>query len=307
MMPLKKCGLLQRGTSLIAGIALLCAQLIPFALTEAQTRRRHPTASAERNDSPEKIVTVDTAIAAICAERVKDPQGSVPIDVMASQRALPVNNRLVVAGKARAQQLLPVAKRLVPVVLSRIAGGNLDANSLNRIAARIEAVDTIKAEVDERDNSAWRPGDPRSIIFGTNFLTGLRSNEAMIAVLAHELTHAASGTEQTLQPFFMQVRANVAQLGLASVGPNAAMELACEIVGVQAALEYINQTPSAGMTKQRFARVLEKDCASKAVGDSSHLSPRATMRVLLSLNTELARFIVEPGKSKRPNKRRRSM
>ncbi|HMF55721.1 MAG TPA: hypothetical protein VK619_05140 [Pyrinomonadaceae bacterium] len=250
---------------------------------------------------------VDSAIAAICAERIRDPQGTIPIDIMASQRAIPINNHLVMAGKARAQKLLPFAKRLVPVVLSRIAGGSLDAYSHNQIVARIAAVDTIKVEVEERENSAWRPRDPRSIIFGTIFLTGLRSNEAMIAVLAHELTHAASGTEQILQPFFTQVGSSVSQLGLASIGPTAAMELACEIVGIQVALEYIDRTSAVGMTKQRVARVLEKNCVSTSVGDNSHLSPRATMRVLLSMNTELTRFIVEPGVSKRPKKRRRSM
>src|SRR5438034_5066884 len=50
--------------------------------------------------------------------------------------------------------------------------------------------------IDARDNASVLLREPHTIEFGTIFLAGLRSDEAMISVLAHELTHVASGRSE---------------------------------------------------------------------------------------------------------------
>ena len=300
MRPIKSNQLPRLHATLFTVVALLCTQLT-FAgpSKKAQKRKRRPAATSEVSEPARPSDIVSRAVAAVCAERVRDPQGSIPIDVMAAQNTLPLNDPQVVAGMARARRLLPVAKRLVPLALSRVADGTLDTRTLNWIATRVESVGTIKAEVEERDNSAWRPGDPRSIIFGTIFLAGLRSDEATLAVLAHELTHAASGPEQALQPIFTLIGDKASRLGPSPIGATAAMELTCEMAGVEAVRDYVARTPSGTAERRRLARALEKDCVGKDLGDYSHLSPRATMRLLLDLEPGLVKSIIGPRKGKR--------
>src|SRR4051812_741162 len=50
---------------------------------------------------------VERAIGATCTERIRDPQGSMPIDEMQSRPPLPVNNPDAVTGARRAERLLP--------------------------------------------------------------------------------------------------------------------------------------------------------------------------------------------------------
>src|ERR1041385_3124178 len=65
--------------------------------------------------------TVDRTVNSICSERRRDMQGTIPIDEMASSRSLPLSDPRVVSGRLRAQTLLPVAKRLLPFALKRLA------------------------------------------------------------------------------------------------------------------------------------------------------------------------------------------
>jgi hypothetical protein len=298
--------LLRRGTIIFAGIILLLAQLMEVSYSNAQTHKRRRPKISQRKAPIEKTDAVESTITAICKERVQDPQGTLPIDQMAVQRELPLTDQRVIAGMERAERLLPVVKKLVPLALNRLAASHdLEAMSLNWIITRVEAVNTIKAEVDERDNSAWRPSEPRAIIFGTIFLAGLRSDEAMITVLAHELTHAINGTDQALQPLIMRVRTKASQMNDFSVGEDAAVELTCERVGIQVVREYIARSSSRGTIRRRLARALEKDCVSRDLADENHLSPRRTMRVLLKLEPELTRAIGGGGKVRHSKRKRR--
>jgi predicted Zn-dependent protease len=47
--------------------------------------------------------------------------------------------------------------------------------------------------MESRDNASVFLSKPHVITFGTIFLAGLRSDEGMISVLAHELMHIADG------------------------------------------------------------------------------------------------------------------
>ncbi len=283
----------------------MLAQLIEVPFSSAQTRKRRPVNKIERKISSEKADPVERAIKTICEQRKRDRQGSIPIDEMASMQSLPLMDRRVLEGKARAQRLLPIAKRLVPFALRRVAAKNgLEPLSLKWITDRVQTVNIIKAEVDERDNASWRSSEPNAIIFGTIFLVGLRSDEAMIAVLAHELAHAINGTDQGLQPVFMRIGTNASQIGR-PVGTSAAIELGCEMVGLEVLRDYISQTRRRGKISRRLARPFEKDCVQRDLADEHHLSPRETMLLLLKLDPQLASSISGKSQGKQSRRRKR--
>src|SRR5205809_1871075 len=84
--------------------------------------------------------------------------------------------------------------------------GNTAARTrVSSATARVESVRRVKPDVDARDNASVLLRDPRTIEFGTIFLAGLRSDEAMIGVLAHELTHVAIGRPESLRPLFLAI------------------------------------------------------------------------------------------------------
>ncbi len=130
--------------------------------------------------------------------------------------------------------------------------------------------------------------DPRVIDFGTIFLAGLRSDEAVVSVLAHELTHIAGGQADSLRPLFRAIARRAAgRTGLRIQGQRVE-ELGCDLVGVMAARAFIKQTPSWEPLTRRLARAFEHNCVDDDVSDEDHLSPRNTIRALFSLDVSLA-------------------
>lgn len=299
----------QRSVGIFAGLILLCAQAMQSPHGNAQTREQKQTKPIERGLPSgetrwEEHDIIERAVASICEERVRDPQGSIPIDQMAAQRALPLTDPKVIAGRKRAERLLPVAKRLVPSALSRLAADyNLEALNLNWIYTRVKTVNVVKPEVDAHDNAYWRPSEPNAIIFGTIFLAGIRSDEAMVTVLAHELTHAVNGADQSLQPLFARVEARASRVGNLPILGGMAAELTCEAVGLQAMRAHTGRALGKGTTR-RLARAVGKNCVERDLADATHLSPRETLRVLLALEPELAMAITVAEDKKRPPKSR---
>lgn len=309
MRSLKRSGTLKRSITIFAGIILLSVQLMEVPHGSAQTRKRRRSAASVKKAPTVKATprpdAVERTITTICKERVRDPQGSIPIDVMAAQPPLPLTDPRVIEGRRRAERLLPVAKRLVPYALSRLAASyNLEPMSLNWIIARANTVSAINVEVEAHDNAAWRPDEPHSITFGTVFMTGLRSDEAMITVLAHELTHAINGTDQALQPLLTRIGARASQTKGSPVGTEITGELASEMVGIQVLREYTGRSSKGGVTRRHLARALGKDCVRLDLADAHHLSPRETMRMLLRLDPNLTSGSTMTGGKKRTKKRR---
>src|SRR5262245_34816784 len=155
--------------------------------------------------------TVEKAIGTACAERIRDPFGSTPIDEMQARPSLSANNPDAVAGAKRADRLLSVTRKLVANAIVQLSKDYdfYDAPAsrarINAASARVQAVKRIRPNVDARDNASVLLRDPRSIEFGTIFLAGLKSDEAMVSVLGHELTHVASGQSDLLRPLFRAI------------------------------------------------------------------------------------------------------
>jgi len=266
--------------------------LVLFALPcEGQS----PIQTNDARGASENANRVERTIQFICQDRTRDPKATIPIDRMATHPLMPLTTSRVIAGRDRAEAMLPVAKRLLPFALSRVAANNgLEPLNAQWILERIQSITAIRPDVREGDNASWHPGEPNVIVFGTVFLNALRSDEAMLAVLSHEITHAINGTDHALQPIFSRVNQK------SSVGLAAAEELVSELVGIEVVRDYISQTSSQGSQNRRLARSLQKNCVSLDLSDAHHLSPRHTMRMLVELDPKLRFTTTHKPKNKQP-------
>lgn len=299
--------LTNRSPTALPGAALIAFILIAALVTGsvnalAQKRRRQSQSSESLTShsrdslSPEAREMVEIASSVVCKERVKDPQGSVPIDDMQARPSLPVRSPEAVAGAQRAQRLLPLAKDLVIASLrqlSREYGFRTSKDvGLQRAIAHVQAVRSIRPDVDSRDNASVFLRNPHTIVFGTIFLAGLPSDEGIISVLAHELVHIADGSTDSLNLLFREVGNRASKLTGMQIHEQRAEELTCDLVGTLATRSYVASSPSYEPLPRRIARSLEHNCVNQDEGDDDHLSPRSTIRALLALDPKLARQLV---------------
>lgn len=246
--------------------------------------------------SAEARELVDRAIEMACIERRRDPKGSVPIDEMQSRPSLPVRSAEAVAGSERAQRLLPLAKDLTIEAISRLTKEyKLSARTLPRLQRAIQRVNLvrrIKPDMDSRDNASVLMRNPATITFGTIFLAGLPSDEAMISVLSHELVHIADGDQGALSPLYRVVGKRASTLTGLSVREQQAEELTSDLIGAMAAREFVANSPDYDRLPRRISRAVAHNCVAADEGDEDHLSPRETIRALFSLSPALTRELV---------------
>jgi len=260
--------------------------------TAPQTSHSRDVLSAEAREM------IDLASVAVCKERLSDPKGSVPIDDMQARPSLPVKSPEALAGAERAQRLLPTAKNLVEVSLRRLAGDyKLNSRTgsnprIQRAIRRVRAVRTIQPDMDSRDNASVFMKNPHTIVFGTIFLAGLPSDEGVVSVLAHELVHIGDGGEDNLSQLFIAVGARASRLTGLKIQGQPAEELTCDLVGTLAARFHVSATPSYEPLPRRISRSLAHNCVEQDQGDDDHLSPKITIRALLTLNPTLSRELV---------------
>ncbi|MCM3903044.1 MAG: hypothetical protein ND866_15155 [Pyrinomonadaceae bacterium] len=258
--------------------------------------------------SSEARELVEKAIEVICTERRKDPKGSHPIDEMQSRPSLPVYSAEAVAGAQRAQRLLPLARDLVAATIEKLAieyklqqtkSFNLN---LQRAIARVQIVRRVKPDMASRDNASVFLRRPQTITFGTIFLAGLPSDEAMISVLAHELVHIADGDRDSLRLLFRAIGNRASGLTGMKIHQQRAEELTCDLVGAMAARSFVSETPDYSALPKRISRAVQHNCVEDDEGDEDHLSPRNTIRALLALNPSLAHELVYGQTPSRPTR-----
>jgi hypothetical protein len=281
--------------TVIVTLACVCLEV---PAERAQDRDASNTSHSRDGLSPEAREMVQLASLAVCKERVGDPKGSVPIDDMQGRPSLPVQSLEAVAGAQRAQRLLPIARDLVVISLRQLAKDyNLASargtnSRIQRAITRVAAVRNIRPDVDSRDNASVFLRNPHTIVFGTIFLAGLPSDEGIISVLAHELVHIGDGGEDGLSSLFRALGTRASLLTGWKINGQRAEELTCDLVGMLVAREYVSRTPSYEPLPRRISRSLEHNCVEQDEGDDDHLSPRSTIRALLTLSPTLARELV---------------
>jgi hypothetical protein len=269
------------------------ASVVPFARAQSpQGRRAKVQREAGRVEAGRNIdELVRRAVNVTCAERELDPQGSAPIDEMQARPSLPLRHAEVLAGAERAERLLPVAKLLAAESLRRLLReyGIRQSAVVRAAFARLARVSVIKPDMELRDNASVLYREPRTIRFGTIFLAGLRSDEGMLGVLAHELTHVADGAGGSLRALFRGVAQRAGRAAGLRISVRRGEELTCDLVGALAVRAYIARTPGVETLARRTARALAHNCVEHDHTDRAHLSPRTTMRALFALDPALAR------------------
>ncbi|MCM3873310.1 MAG: hypothetical protein ND895_21725 [Pyrinomonadaceae bacterium] len=241
---------------------------------------------------------VERAIDVICTERKRDPKGSHPIDEMQARPSLPVYSAEALAGAQRAQRLLPTAKDLVASSIEKLTteyrlGQTKSFNlKMQRAIARVQMVRRVKPDMASRDNASVFLRRPQTITFGTIFLAGLPSDEAMISVLAHELVHIADGDGDGLKLLFRAVGNRASSLTGIRIYQQRAEELTCDLVGAMAARSFISDTPDYSPLPRRISRAVQHNCVDDDEGDEDHLSPRNTIRALLALSPSVTNELV---------------
>jgi len=289
----------QRWPPALLCFALVCACLlsnVPIGRAQSRVQR---SAAREIDELARRAMNV------ACTEREADPQGSAPIDEMQARPSLPLGHAEVVAGAQRAERLLPVAKNLAAEALRELLREyDIKESPVIRAAfMRLAQVRNVKPDMELRDNASVFYKEPRTIRFGTIFLAGLRSDEGMLSVLAHELTHMADGAGGSLSKLFRAVSraAQARAAGLQRINSRRGEELTCDLVGALAVRAYIARTPSVETLARRTARALAHNCVEYDHTDRAHLSPRTTMRALLTLDPALAHEITgEPARARAP-------
>jgi len=256
--------------------------------------------------SAEEKALVENAIGIACTQAKLDPQSSVAIDEMQARPSLPVHSPDAKAGAERAQRLLSVAKDLMINSLRQlVAEYDLDKSSkfatrLKQATARVNAVKRVRPDMESRDNASVFLSKPHVITFGTIFLAGLRSDEGMISVLAHELMHIADGDNDSLRPLVAAVGGKASDLTGLDIHGQRGEEITCDLIGAMAARSYVASTPGYESIARRLARSIQHNCVDLDEGDEDHLSPRNTIRALLALNPVLVRELINDREERAP-------
>ena len=249
--------------------------------------------------SPEAKALLEDAMGVVCTQAKLDPKSSVAIDEMQSRPSLPIQSPEAKAGAERAQRLLPLAKDLVVNSLRQLTVEYGFQNSpkfephLRQAISRVNAVKRVRPDMDSRDNASVFLSRPHVITFGTIFLAGLRSDEGMISVLAHELMHIADGDNDSLRPLVAAVGNKASELTGLDIHGQRSEEITCDLIGAMAVSAYIAGTPGYESIARRVARSIQHNCVEVDEGDEDHLSPRNTIRALLALNPLLVRELVD--------------
>ncbi|HEX3250252.1 MAG TPA: hypothetical protein VHS05_12550 [Pyrinomonadaceae bacterium] len=265
------------------------------AQTKSGSHSSHPRASM----SAETKALLEEAIGVVCTQAKLDPKSSLAIDEMQARPSLPLQSPEARAGAERAQRLLPVTKSLMIASLQQLAteyGFQKSPKFRVKIAqaiARVNSVKRVRPDMDSRDNASVYLSRPHVITFGTIFLAGLRSDEGMISVLAHELMHIADGDNDSLRPLVAAVGNKASDLTGLEIHGQRSEEVTCDLIGAMAVRAYIGTTPGYESVARRLARSIQHNCVELDEGDEDHLSPRGTIRALLALDPLLVRELID--------------
>ena len=277
-------------------VMLLTLVSLPVAL--AQDRSGSHSTRVRATMSPEAKALVEEAIGVVCTQAKLDPKSSIAIDEMQARPSLPLHSPEARAGAERAQRLLPLAKTLVITALRQLSTEYGFQKSprfnvrISQAVARVNSVKRVRPDMESRDNASVYLSRPHVITFGTIFLAGLRSDEGMISVLAHELMHIADGDNDSLRPLVSAVGNKASELTGLDVHGQRGEEITCDLIGAMAVRAYIVDTPGYESITRRLARSIQHNCVEIDEGDEDHLSPRNTIRVLLALNPALVRELI---------------
>lgn len=270
---------------------------------EATVRGHHEGGSPALAETPAATTTAGflaRAVEATYAARHDDPQASASFDEMAQWPRLSPQDARVRAGWARATRLLPIARKLAASALRDLLQEHQLSSAQTAAAVeRIALVTRIKLNEEQPDNAFVCPFEPETIFIGTVFLAAVPSDEGILSLLAHEVTHVANDGSEALAPLFQKLAGRAREAtGVARLKAARAEELGCELVAVKAVRAYIASRPNFTPRARRTARAIAHNCVDHDVEGHAHLSPRTAMRAVFALEPDFAREIL--GERARP-------
>ena len=272
--------------------------LIVISVSVGVFPQRKDSSHGRPTMSPEARALVEEASGVVCTQAKLDPKSSVAIDEMQARPSLPVQHPDAQAGAQRAQKLLPIAKALVVSSLRQLVveynfhKSRRFERRIQQAIARVNAVRRVRPDMESRDNASVFLSRPQVITFGTIFLAGLRSDEGMISVLAHELMHIADGDNDSLRLLVAAVGNKASDLTGLDVQGQRGEEITCDLIGAMSVRAYVGDTPSYESIARRLARSIQHNCVEVDEGDEDHLSPRSTIRALLALHPAMVRELI---------------
>ncbi|HET9527590.1 MAG TPA: hypothetical protein VFO99_15560 [Pyrinomonadaceae bacterium] len=284
-----------RNTVLKNGFLLI---LVLISVSAGVFPQRKDSSHGRPTMSVEARALLEEASGVVCTQAKLDPKSSVAIDDMQARPSLPVHHPDAQAGAQRAQKLLPIAKTLVISSLRQLVveynfqKSRRFEQRIQQAIARVNAVKRVRPDMESRDNASVFLSRPQVITFGTLFLAGLRSDEGMISVLAHELMHIADGENDSLRLLVNAVGNKASDLTGLDVRGQRGEEITCDLIGAMAARAFVADTPGYESIARRLARSIQHNCVETDEGDEDHLSPRDTIRALLALHPALVRELV---------------
>ncbi len=268
----------------------------PASFAQTKSKIESHSTRGRGSMSAEARALLEDAIGVVCTQAKLDPKSSVAIDAMQARPSLPVQRPEARAGAERAQRLLPIAKELAITSLRQLAVEygfeKKFEKRLKQAISRVNEVKRVRPDMESRDNASVFLSRPHVITFGTIFLAGLRSDEGMISVLAHELMHIADGDNDSLRPLVAAIGNKASDLTGLEIHGQRAEEITCDLIGAMAVRSYITGTPDYESIARRSARSIQHNCVDVDEGDEDHLSPRDTIRALLALSPVLVRELI---------------
>lgn len=284
-----------RNTILKHGLILI---LVFVSVSVGVFPQRKDSSHGRPTMSPEARALVEEASGVVCTQAKLDPKSSIAIDEMQARPSLPVQHPDAQAGAQRAQKLLPIAKALVISSLRQLVveynfhKSRRFERRIQQAIARVQAVRRVRPDMESRDNASVFLSRPQVITFGTIFLAGLRSDEGMISVLAHELMHIADGDNDSLRLLVAAVGNKASDLTGLDLQGQRGEEITCDLIGAMSVRAYVADTPSYESIARRLARSIQHNCVEVDEGDEDHLSPRSTIRALLALHPAMVRELI---------------
>ena len=287
---------------LIGGIVLgLLAGIIISAPFKAHTDAGHDVGSRQLNLatlSPADLEQMSLNALALTTERQRAEQPNEPEPELLPSDA---HARQVRRRIANARRLLPLAKTLAIESLHQVNEG-LD---LSRESALIGAVHRLTLDPKLNESAEVWDEDLSTIHIGTEYAVHLGSDDEVMLLLGHELTHVAARTGR-LRADIERLAQRIRETAGITASVRQREELACEYVGAETLKRFIASHPTADNNVERFSRAFGYQSRSARLaevwlefchsyygdpGDHDHLSEQQTLRSLLTFDPSLSMLV----------------
>ena len=249
--------------------------------------------------APEQLEQLAVDVLSRLSENRRALTTTVPLPVSDSSNES--QKTRVHAGMKNARRLLPIARQLTIGSLAELTKKS-DLSKERRLIASVTriALDSKlggSAEVCEDDLSV--------IHVGTEYAGYLTSDDEVMLLLGHELTHVAVRSGR-LSRYIDEIGERVRRTAHIENNEQQKEELACDFTGAEVLRVFIATHPNNEKSADRFSRVFGYESRSERLtrawidfcaayngdpGDQEHLNEQQTIRSLLALDPELISLI----------------